>query len=438
MTIPMKRLLRFALFALLACVPGISIPALARAQATPERPRVFLDCQDTAQLYCDFDFFRTEITWVDYVRDRADADVHVLVTTQTTGSGGNEFTIALIGQRALARLADTLRSTSKPSATRDEVRRGLERTIALGLVRYVASSGVADRLRITYTAPDAKAEGASAAGRDRWNNWVFRTSLNLNVDGEKTYTSSRYYGTFSANRTTEAWKINLSLNEQYNESRFEVSDTRTITNVSRDYGVNGLVVKSLTAHWSTGVQGSAERSTFLNQRYAIRVAPALEYNVFPYAESTRRQFTLRYGPGVNAFRYDQETIFDKRSETRFDQTLTASLDLKQPWGSISSSLEGASYLHDFSKRRLVFFNSFQVRLFKGLSINSFGSVSLLHDQLYLPRTGVTEEEVLLRRRQLETSYRYFAGFGLSYTFGSIFNNVVNPRFGGSSGGFFFF
>jgi hypothetical protein len=40
----------------------------------------------------------------------------------------------------------------------------------------------------------------------------------------------------------------------------------------------------------------------------------------------------------------------------------------------------------------------------------------------------------VRQRQLATSYSYSVYFGVSYTFGSIFNNVVNPRFGSSGGG----
>ncbi|MDZ7341730.1 MAG: hypothetical protein ONB27_10280 [candidate division KSB1 bacterium] len=52
----------------------------------------------------------------------------------------------------------------------------------------------------------------------------------------------------------------------------------------------------------------------------------------------------------------------------------------------------------------------------------------------LPLAGATLEEVLLRQRQLETSYNYWTSIGLSYTFGSIYNNIVNPRFGGSGSG----
>jgi hypothetical protein len=69
-----------------------------------------------------------------------------------------------------------------------------------------------------------------------------------------------------------------------------------------------------------------------------------------------------------------------------------------------------------------------VRLFKGFSVNVGGSASRVHDQLYLKAGEATDEEILLRRRQLATAYRYRLQAGISYTFGSIFNNIVNPRF----------
>lgn len=51
-----------------------------------------------------------------------------------------------------------------------------------------------------------------------------------------------------------------------------------------------------------------------------------------------------------------------------------------------------------------------------------------NDQLFLPRRGASLEDILLERTRLATSYRGSANVGLSYTFGSIFTNVVNPRF----------
>jgi hypothetical protein len=50
------------------------------------------------------------------------------------------------------------------------------------------------------------------------------------------------------------------------------------------------------------------------------------------------------------------------------------------------------------------------------------------EQVYLPKGERDQADVLLRRRALLTGYEYNAFFGFRYTFGSIFNNVVNPRF----------
>jgi hypothetical protein len=230
----------------------------------------------------------------------------------------------------------------------------------------------------------------------------------------------------------------VSVQGDYNESKFTFSDGSKFANYTHSYSATHLLVKSLGPHFSAGERASASASTFLNQKLFLRFAPTVEYDIFPYSESTRRQLSFQYAVGVNSFSYEDTTIFDKLSEVRPDQSLTVSLDLKQPWGSVSTSLEGAAYLDDFSKRRAVLFNSLSVRLFKGFNVNMYLGVSLLRDQLYLAKGELSDEDILVRRRQLASSYSFFGGIGLSYTFGSIFNNVVNPRFEGASGGTFFF
>jgi hypothetical protein len=428
--------LSFLLAALAGLAPSFSKaqqpahnPAPADSVSPTARLRVFLDCN-----FCDFDFMRTEINFVDYVRSRQDAQVHILVTNQSTGGGGTEFTLHFIGQKELARVADTLRYVSPPSASQDDLRRGLARIIRLGLVRYYAYLGQSGRFDVTYTAPTGDS-ASKAAARDRWNLWVFRINASGYGNGEKSSNFVSLNGSVNASRTTEMWKTSLTSYGNYNQSRFILSDASRFNSYSHGYGFTELIVKSLGQRWSAGQRGSWTSSTFLNQRRAIRFAPAVEYDFFPYSQSTRRVLTLQYSSGINFFRYQDTTIFDKISEVRADQTLTASIAVKQTWGSISSSLEGAAYVDDFTRKHLVFFNALDLRLFKGFSFFLFGQAALLRDQLYLPRGSLSDQERLLRRRQLETSYSYFLQLGFSYSFGSIFNNIVNPRFGGTSGGF---
>ncbi len=108
--------------------------------------------------------------------------------------------------------------------------------------------------------------------------------------------------------------------------------------------------------------------------------------------------------------------------------MEASVQFRQPWGSVSSRLRGSQYLHDTSLYRMTFNGNVSLRLGRGISLNLGGSYQRINDQLSLPRGDASLEDILLERRRLATAYRGSANMGLSYTFGSIFTNVVNPRF----------
>ena len=391
---------------------------------------MFLDCSDPA---CDYDFFRTEVNFVSYVRDRRDAQVYVLVVAQQTGAGGKEFRASFLGQQEFRRADDSLRYTSGPAESRDQTRRGLAQLLKRGLVRYVNHTPLAERIQIAYLAPSPLQQRPAAALRDPWKHWTFSTTVNGFFDGEQSTNAMNLSGSLTANRTTEAWKVVTSLQNRYNQSRIDVGE-ETVTAIQRAYALNSLIVMSLSDRWSFGSRADLTSSNFLNQRRALRIGPAVEYNVFPYSESARRQFTFQYSMGATSFNYREETIFGKTSESLVDQRLLMSLRLLQPWGSATTSLEGSHYLEDPSKRRGILSTSIDLSLSRGLSLVTFGGVELVRDQLYLPKQGASREELLLRQRQLATSFRYYGSLGIGYTFGSRFANIVNPRFMGSSGG----
>ena len=188
-----------------------------------------------------------------------------------------------------------------------------------------------------------------------------------------------------------------------------------------------------TPCWSksaSGVSGSTSQNTDLK----LNLMPAIEYDLFPYAQSTRRQLRFNYAVGVETARYQDTTIYYRTTETYLKHALDVSLGLRQPWGSASVSVSGTQYWNDASHPNLDLFGSLSVRLFRGLSANMYGGYSFVRSQRYLSAAGATPDEVLLQLRQLRTAYQYWGGFGFSYTFGSVYNNVVNPRFGSSGGG----
>ena len=118
----------------------------------------------------------------------------------------------------------------------------------------------------------------------------------------------------------------------------------------------------------------------------------------------------------------------------FQQQLQIAFQVQQKWGSVNISLEGSNYFHDFEKNRVELEGSIQIRIIKGLSLQINGSVARIRDQLSLVKGDeATAEEVYLRLRELATGYNVEGSLGLTYTFGSIYNNVVNPRFGNGGG-----
>ncbi len=407
-----------------ALASAVPCQAQAPVDAAPrgEALRVFLDCNN-----CDFDYLRREVPFINYVRDRKDAELHILVTTQFTGSGGTEYVFKFIGLDRFEGIEDELRYSAAQTQTGDERRRGYTEILKLGLVRYVTSTTAADGLRLVYRSGEAT-QAAATPSDDAWNFWSFRLRGNGSVNGEASSQSRNLSASAIANRTTEEWKINLATSLNFHTNEFKLSDGTRLTDDSHDHGLGGLVVKSLGKHWALAGRGRVWSTTFLNQDRAARVAGGVEYSVFPYAESSRRELTVQFTTGVNHFKYLETTIYGKDRETVVDGILISSLDVRQPWGSSGLSVEAATYVHDLGRHRLALNGDIDVRVFKGFSLTMDGSISRIRDQLYLRLGDATDEEILLRRRQLATSYRYRFSVGASYTFGSIFNNVVNTRF----------
>jgi len=403
---------------------------IAAAQEPPPPPRtaealrVFLDCRTT---YCDFDYVRTEINFVNYVRDPVDAQIFVLVTTEYTGGGGTRFTVNLLGRQDLTGRNDTLVYISRQTDTYDEVRRSLTQTLKLGLVGYAARSALAERIQITYEAPPGQPDGGRQRG-DPWDYWVFNTGMSGNFSGEQARLTTSLYGSFSANRTTEKWKLSFGLSAQYSHTVQTISADTMVATDTHSESFGSLTVRSLGDHWAAGLRTSVSSSTYYNQLIDVRLLPAIEYDVFPYSEATRHSLAIQYALGMDAVRYREETIYLRTSELLPLHTLRALYNTRQPWGAANASLAYSQYLHDPRRLSLGLTGNLDFRVFRGLSLGVHANVSFIHDQLYLPLAGATPDEVLLNLRQLATSYSYYSAIGFSYTFGSIYNNVVNPRF----------
>jgi hypothetical protein len=413
-----------ALFAaamlLVAAVPGVAQvpPPQPPGPLPPPLTRVFIDWPGA-----DIEFLRTEIPFVEFVPALEAAQVQVTVTPQGPPPEGR-VSIDFTGLKEFQGQVNTLSYAPAAGETPEDVRKGITGLIKIGLLRYATKTPLAKDLSVRFL-DQAKPTSVN----DKWNFWVFSLSASAFLQGETNYRSGSYYGSVSARRVTPEIKIQTSVYGNWSDYWFDLGDGTAYESTSKGYGASALVVKSLGQHWSAGAYVEAESSTYSNLEFALTAAPAVEYDLFPYAESTKRQFRILYRIGLSRARYHEETIYFKTSETLVQEALTCAYEVVRPWGKAAVQLEGSHFFHDAGKNRIELEAELEFRIWRGLSFEIDGSYARIRDQLSLPAGGATYEEILLRRRQLATGYDYSFSVGFNFSFGSTRSNVVNPRFG---------
>jgi len=414
-------------------------PATALATMSASvAPRVFLDCQ--GRMPCDRNHFRTEIRFVNWAQDREDADVHVIVTSDNVGGGGQQFTFDFIGREEMANLTDRMTHTSHGSDVIAETRDALTQVLTVGLLRYAAHLGMVRDFDITFTGavvavPDGGDLGLGApeatAVYDPWNQWTFRAGLSGDLDLREARTNTRLNPNLNADRVTDEWKMSYSARVDFRRDRRELSDGREIRDDRNDWRVSALVVRSVSNHVSVGFDSGARNSVGLNQHSRIQFAPAVEYNYYPYAEANRRQLITHYAVGFERSNYMEETIFGVERETIPHHRVAVQYNAREEWGNAGVGLEASQYLHDTSLYSVGINGHLNFRIVRGLDLNLFGNASRVNDNIHTPASTISDEDILLGRQSLPSSYRYQGGVGLSYRWGSSFTNVVNTRFPGS-------
>ncbi|MCX6322353.1 MAG: hypothetical protein NTX93_11220 [Bacteroidia bacterium] len=370
------------------------------------------------------DFIKKEIPFINYVRDIKVADVYIISTEENTGSGGSVSTFFIVGQGKYEGMADTLKCNFSPDETTDIRRAKQVKTLKMGLMRYVAKTPLAQFMNINFSEPLSE-----TVSSDKWNSWVYSTNMQVYSYAEKSQKYGYLYGNLSANRITEKSKFESSLSISLQKNKTIYLDTLVYLSEYRDENLNLSYVKSINDHWSAGGYTYIKISSYNNYDLNVKIKPGIEYDIFPYSESTRHQLRLLYKVGLEINNYSEETTRNKLKETLACQSLSASLSVIQKWGSVSSSLTWSNYFFDWSFNNLSFNTSANLRIIKGLSFSIQGSAALIHDQISLPIGNATLEDALLQRKMQATNYSYWTSFGFTYTFGSIYNNVVNPRFG---------
>jgi hypothetical protein len=371
----------------------------------------------------DWEYLTKNMSFVDFVRDPALSDVHVIIARRANGAGGNLYTMNF-NNRKFENLGNyTLSCSTNPVNSKDEIRAVLVNTLKMGMMPFVNETNVSDNISIRY---NDKKEAGHLPVSDPWRNWTFRGDVTGSLSLEKSRKSFDNSYNLRADKVTSELKFRNSARLSQRKREYLSGDDSYTSENSTFYG-NSSIVKSISQRWSVGAFFGYYSSNYDNTIYSTSVRPAIEYNIFPWDISDRKVFTVAYYLGPEWKKYYQETIFGRMDDAYFEQNLRLNLQLVNVWGEIESSLNGTSMIEDWSKHRITFTTNLSVRLVKGLSVRLDLRAENIHDQIYLPRTEASLEDILMNKVQLPSTFALYSGIGLRLQFGSIYNNVVNNR-----------
>jgi hypothetical protein len=397
------------------------------AQSTSEEKlKIFVE----GDFRLDFNHMRNNTPFVNFVNDPKVSEVHIIISRQRTGGGGYHFSIQYYGLK-FPKIPELKMSCNTLSFDTDEIiRNKLLKTIHVGLLPYINEKNGLNGFRIR----GAKITGKESADEDDdldlidpWNKWIFRVGAYVEFSGQERKNRFNYSLYGRASKITDSWKINLEYDDRRYEGIVERENGEKIKslNVFRDADMR--LIFSIDPHWSYGVFMQGQQSTYRNLKTSVEAIPAIQYNVFNWEESDRKQFTFTYDVGPMFNNYYETTVLDKMSEWLWRESIEINLSKMETWGDLEIWLEGGHYFPGFANYYYQAGIDLGFRVSKGFSVNFKVEAESIHNQIYLPSSELSDEELLLNTRSLPTTFEYAGTIGFRFQFGSFYNNVVNER-----------
>ena len=386
-----------------------------------DAPKVFLVCD-----YCDQNYYKNEITFLNFVRDRRLADIVILLRTINTGNGGTEFTLEFSGENNFKDITTTEKFNAIPNQSNGEIREGIRDAIKKAVLPYILKSNLASKINYSITGLENTANADQV--KDKWNLWLFSISGNLSGSGQAYSKQFDMFSNFNTNRTSQKNRFETGFFQYGNFQKYTVNDSTSISAFVNNIGAYSFDAITLGKHAAVGYFATYFASTVQNLKNSTSLYPSIEYNVFPYDDATKRRLTLNYRIGARYVDFFTPTYLDKLYEWYFLHSLVVSYRQVEKWGSLNCDIGSFQYFHKQKFYRVNISPNVSLNVAKGLNINLGGNFSVVNDQYFLRKEEVSQEAILLGQAQLKSNFSYFFYSGLSYNFGSIYNNVVNVRF----------
>ena len=190
----------------------LALPLITLAQEI-DKLKVYLDCS----WGCDEDFLQREMPYINFYKDSKISNLHIIVNGESSSNGGEVVTFRFIGINEFEGVDNTLTVNIPPNTSDDLKRKKYLEVLNKGVYAYIIRTNAYDVVSLSY---ENKESGKEDIEKDKWNNWVFRTSVGGYMLGEEGYSYRSFNGGLTANRITAESKFTSSFSMYSNISKF--------------------------------------------------------------------------------------------------------------------------------------------------------------------------------------------------------------------------
>ena len=376
--------------------------------------KAYIDCR------CDETYLKQETSFLEYVRDQDLADIEIFIRDERNPTGSRSFEIKIDGNNEYEKISSSSVAVGYVNDTSSTLRDKLLNKLKLALVPFLDLANYNLNINVDPSFKDLTVYD------DKWKNWVFELSGSYNNDKEESRQTNRYEIEFEIDKLTEDWRIGAEIRRNETNRKF-FSNDNTYKSNRKTTSLNGRVVRSITDHFSAGLFFGVFQNTYENIDLNRYIAPAIEYSFYPYKDVLSKEITLAYRIGTGKRNYVEKTIYGFEEQKLSSQTLSLNIRFRQKWGNVSSYLNATQFLNDGTKKRFSLRSNLDIRIYEGLAVRFSGNINLIREQYSLAAGNTSIEDLLLQQREIATDYRTNFSIGLSYTFGSIYNSIINTR-----------
>lgn len=390
---------------LICCLSFAPTYAQEKGTIRSDQLSLYINCA------CDLDYIRLEIPYMSYRQERRAAHIHLQILTQEAGFRSLQYNLKFWGQKEFEGQDQELVFTTNSNMTKDEIRINLVKVIKAGLVPYLSQTTAIDQVDISYDSGDE-----IVVWTDRFKNWTFGVDGLFRLVGDvhdndiPNRTNLDMYMGIRVSKLTPDWRFNalIAFDRAWRWSK----GSETMKLRSNHYG--GDLVATLGDHWAFGGVMDIDyrsNSTSRSNEWIARVGPKIEFNIFPYEEFIRNEFRINYIIRYNYAGLFRRSIGQLSENENYSHRLGFIYRIIRKWGDLSAIVYVYQGFRDLSIANTYMNVGMRKRLGKGIFLNIKAIAQTRFGQENLSRLSYTTE------------------VGVSYLFGSLHNNVVNPRRG---------